>query len=93
MDAIIGKKRYNVQIFQNFLKEMMHYFYIWFVDKRDNSKKLIENRCGSCGHLLFKARNLQGEIEQKCARCGSVQTIKIQPEGRSYQERLTMTHK
>jgi phage FluMu protein Com len=61
--------------------------------KRDTGKKLIENRCGSCGHLMFKSSGLAGTIEKKCEKCGNVNTIKIMPDGRGYQERLNLATK
>lgn len=84
------------RIFRNFRKKWKKRFRFGFVSNsplRDNGKKLIENRCGSCGHLMFKSAGLSGVIEKKCEKCGNVNTIKIQPEGRPYQERLALSQK
>jgi len=42
---------------------------------------------------MFKSANLSGVIEKKCEKCGTVNTIKIQPEGRSYQDRMSLATK
>jgi phage FluMu protein Com len=71
--------------------------YIWYVDgprKKDIPKKLVENRCCNCGHMLMRSNIIHGTVERKCDKCGTLNTICIQPESRSsYQERLNLSHK
>jgi phage FluMu protein Com len=54
--------------------------------------KMSEIRCSNCHALLLKADIKHGKAQVKC-KCGTLNTIDIQPDGRSFQERLNLTTK